>query len=82
MILLISFSLYGRKTPATGPTTKAHMTVPRPKVPPSQNPVAAKRISTIIRTGANFILDFSLMTRATRSLGPVPASDLITMVIP
>ncbi len=81
-ILLIHFSLKGKKSPATGPTTKAQIIVPSPTVPPSKKPMPAKHKSTTTRTMLNLNLSLSLITIATRSLGPVPAADLITIVIP
>ena len=80
--LRMIFSLIGRKYPATGPTQKAQMIVPIPKEPPSRKPTATKDTSTIIRTILNFFFVLSLMTTETRSFGPVPASDLMTMVMP
>ena len=34
IIILMMRSLIGKKTPATGPTSNAHITVPAPNVPP------------------------------------------------
>ena len=75
-------SFFGIKKPATGPTKKAQIIVPIPKEPPSRKPARTKVKSTIIRIMLNFLWVLSLITTATRSFGPVPASDLITMVMP
>ena len=72
----------GRNKPAIGPTKKTQIIVPMPKTPPRRKPENTKPASTIIRIMLNRILSLSLITIATRSLGPVPASELITMVIP
>lgn len=76
------FSEKGINICATGPTTAMQMSVPTPTVPPRAKPVSAKARSTAMRTMPNFHLRLSLSTTATRSLGPVPASDLMTMVMP
>ena len=76
------FSLKGRNSPATGPTRKAQMIVPAPKEPPSAYPMATKEKSTAMRTMLNFLCSLSLRTTVTRSLGPVPASNLMTFVMP
>lgn len=78
----IHFSFIGINMPATGPTTKAQIIVPRPTVPPRINPVRAKEKSTITRIMLNLKCSLSLITIATRSFGPVPASDLMTIVMP
>lgn len=75
-------SLRGRKSPAAGPTKQAQTIVPMPNAPPSKNPTATKDTSTMILTIPNCLWDFSLITSATKSFGPVPASDLITIVMP
>ena len=67
---------------ATGPTKNAQQSVPTPTVPESRNPITTKQISTIILITPKFFLLLSLITTATKSLGPVPQSDLITIVIP
>ena len=67
---------------ATGPTRKAQISVPIPKEPPKIKPIATKDTSTIIRITPKFFLSLSDNTIPTKSLGPVPASDFITMVIP
>ena len=67
---------------ATGPTRKAQIRVPIPMEPPKINPTITKDTSTIIRITPKFFLNLSDRTMETKSLGPVPASDLITMVIP
>ena len=77
-----SLPLMGRKTCAQGPTSPAHTRVPSPTTPPSSQPMRAKRISTATRTGPKGFPDLSLRTTATRSLGPVPASERMTTVIP
>ena len=78
----IHFSLKGRKILATGPTRKAQIKVPIPKEPPKINPMATKDTSTMIRTTPKFFFNLSDRTMETKSLGPVPASDFITIVIP
>ena len=72
----------GRKILATGPTKNAQIRVPIPIDPPKRNPIATKEISTIIRTTPKFFLSLSDKQIATKSFGPVPASDFITIVIP
>ena len=67
---------------ATGPTRKAQIRVPIPKEPPKTNPKATKVTSTMIRTTPKFFFSLSDRTMETKSLGPVPASDFITIVIP
>ena len=67
---------------ATGPTRKAQIKVPIPKEPPRRNPIRTKETSTIIRTTPKFFFILSAKTIETKSFGPVPASDLITIVIP
>ncbi len=82
VILSIIFSFTGRNTPATGPTSTTHISVPMPTVPPIANPARVNNASVISLIILNFLWILSEMTRATRSFGPVPASDFITMVIP
>ena len=67
---------------ATGPTTNTQIMVPIPNIPPNKNPINTKHPSVTIRMIPNDFFHLSLQTTATRSFGPVPASDLITMVIP
>ena len=76
------FWLTGKKSCAAGPTRKAQMMVPAPTTPPRRNPTSTKVRSTPMRTGPKGLPLFSLSTTATRSLGPVPAWDRITMVMP
>ena len=45
-------------------------------------PITTKDTSTIIRITPKFFFNLSARTIETKSLGPVPASDFITMVIP
>jgi len=56
--------------------------VPMPKIPPGSTPIITKEKSTITRIMPNGLWSLSEITTPTRSLGPVPASDLITIVIP
>ena len=67
---------------ATGPTRNAQIKVPIPKEPPRIKPMTTKETSTIIRITPKFFFNLSDKTMETKSFGPVPASDLITMVIP
>ena len=78
----IHFPLNGRKILATGPTRKAQIKVPIPKEPPRMKPITTKDTSTIIRITPKFFFNLSAKTMDTKSFGPVPASDLITIVIP
>lgn len=55
------------------------MTVPMPTAPPNSQPQTRKQASTHIRTTENFFLSLSLITTPTRSFGPVPVSDFITI---
>ena len=74
--------LNGRKIFATGPTRNAQINVPIPRDPPRINPIATKEKSKMILVIPKFFFNFSATTMATKSLGPVPASDFITIVIP
>ena len=58
------------------------MIVPIPTVPPRAKPMPVKIRSTITRTIPKGFFNLSLRTTATKSFGPVPASDLMTIVIP
>ena len=80
--LCTNFSLTGKKRSAIGPIKKAHTIVPMPKTPPRIIPIITKEKSTITRQIPNGFFVLSERTTPTRSFGPVPASDLITMVIP
>lgn len=81
-VFSIHLPLNGRKIFATGPTRKAQIRVPIPKEPPRMKPITTKETSTIIRITPKFFFNLSEIAMETKSLGPVPASDLITMVIP
>ena len=50
--------------------------------PPRTKPVKTKTLSVMTLTIPKRKLPFSLITTETKSFGPVPASERITMVIP
>ncbi len=52
--------------------------VPAPSTPPKENPIAAKTPSTMSLIIPNFVFVVSDITTATRSVGPVPASEFIS----
>jgi len=79
---LTIFSDPGKKKSATHPTRNAQMIVPIPQIPPSIAPTSTNAKSVTTRTSPNRRCAFSLIATATRSFGPVPASDSITMVMP
>ena len=71
MIFWQNFSDQGIKNWATGPTRKAQIIVPRPKVPPRRKPIRTKEQSVRIRIMPKGFFVLSLITMATRSLGDV-----------
>ena len=80
--LCTSFSLIGKNLSAIGPIRNAQTIVPIPNTPPRRTPIITKEKSTMTRQMPKGFLVLSDTTTPTRSFGPVPASDLMTIVIP